>query len=642
MFAAAQSGPNDASLDVANLFASSVWSGNSATQSITSNIDLGPFSKGFTWIKCRNATVATPGHALFDTLRGATNRLATDSANASSVAANTLTAFGPTGFTLGNDALVNATGNNYVGWTFKAAPRFLDVVTYTGTGGARTIPHSVGIDPGMIWVKRTDNASDWYVHHYWLAGNRYLVLNSTAAEVFDTTVWNNTSPTASQFSVGGVLNTLNAPYVAYVFGRGVSLLPDLLSAFIASANGSGVLTLNMNFFPQWMLLKSYSAPGDWIIADIVRGLTFAASNSATLLANTNAVEATGVNFRLYSDQFGTNRGITVSGLTPGANYITFAVAQGPTSLASAGTDVFMPSVRIGTSAATTLNALGKQVDLVITKQRSGTQTWAWTDRVRGATRELTSASNAAETVYANDVTSFVSNTGVSMGTGAAGNVNTSAATYVDYLFRKAPGFMDFFGYPSGTSTSAYHGLQIKSSLYMYKSTSAVGNWFVGFVFDLNNQQQVMTLSLNSTAAGVLQNPPLVYPQGDDITNYRLNVSGLPAGTDYFMLVAGIVPGVTSIGRYTGTGSSVVVPCGFSTGTRFILIKRLDAAGDWYIWDSVRGISSLNDPYLVANSTAAEVTTNDSVDSYSGGFYVYQNATTNLNVLNGTYAYWAIA
>ena len=50
----------------------------------------------------------------------------------------------------------------------------------------------------------------------------------------------------------------------------------------------------------------------------------------------------------------------------------------------------------------------------------------------------------------------------------------------------------------------------------------------------------------------------------------------------------------------------------------------------------------NDPHLSLNTTAAEVTTDDSVDPDSTGFIVNQVAATNINVTGATYIYLAIA
>jgi len=94
--------------------------------------------------------------------------------------------------------------------------------------------------------------------------------------------------------------------------------------------------------------------------------------------------------------------------------------------------------------------------------------------------------------------------------------------------------------------------------------------------------------------------------------------------------------------YTGNGSSQTINCGFTGGARFVLIKRTDSTGNWTVFDSARGIVAGNDPALYLNSTAAEVTTIDAVDTDSSGFIVNQDTTLNLNVNNATYIGLAIA
>ena len=103
-----------------------------------------------------------------------------------------------------------------------------------------------------------------------------------------------------------------------------------------------------------------------------------------------------------------------------------------------------------------------------------------------------------------------------------------------------------------------------------------------------------------------------------------------------------VDDVFSTYLYTGNGSTQTIDCGFSTGARFVLIKRTDSIGDWYVWDSARGIAPANDPHLSLNTAAAEVTTDDSIDPASVGFSVNQVAATNINVTGGSYIFLAIA
>lgn len=101
------------------------------------------------------------------------------------------------------------------------------------------------------------------------------------------------------------------------------------------------------------------------------------------------------------------------------------------------------------------------------------------------------------------------------------------------------------------------------------------------------------------------------------------------------------PGGSAVGSYTGNGSTLSVDCGFAAGARFLLIKRSNSATNWYIWDTARGISSGNDPHLIANTNALEAST-DSIGPNAVGFDVIQNATTNINVSGAPYVYLAIA
>jgi hypothetical protein len=101
-------------------------------------------------------------------------------------------------------------------------------------------------------------------------------------------------------------------------------------------------------------------------------------------------------------------------------------------------------------------------------------------------------------------------------------------------------------------------------------------------------------------------------------------------------------GVSKVGSYTGTGTTKQIDCGFTAGSRFVMIKRTDDDAGWYVWDSARGIVSGNDPYLLLNSTAAEVTNTDYVDTYSAGLELSSTAPAAINASGGTFIFLAIA
>ena len=73
-----------------------------------------------------------------------------------------------------------------------------------------------------------------------------------------------------------------------------------------------------------------------------------------------------------------------------------------------------------------------------------------------------------------------------------------------------------------------------------------------------------------------------------------------------------------------------------------MIKRTDSTGDWYVWNSASGISAGNDPYILWNSDAAEVTNTDYIDTYNAGFEISSTAPAAINDSGGSYIFLAIA
>jgi hypothetical protein len=115
-----------------------------------------------------------------------------------------------------------------------------------------------------------------------------------------------------------------------------------------------------------------------------------------------------------------------------------------------------------------------------------------------------------------------------------------------------------------------------------------------------------------------------------------------SGQTYVAYLFATCAGVSKCGSYTGTGAAQTINCGFTAGSRFVMIKRTDSTGDWYVWDSARGIIPANDPYLLLNSTAAETTGTDYVDTTNVGFDITSTAPAAINANGGTFIFLAIA
>ena len=115
-----------------------------------------------------------------------------------------------------------------------------------------------------------------------------------------------------------------------------------------------------------------------------------------------------------------------------------------------------------------------------------------------------------------------------------------------------------------------------------------------------------------------------------------------SGTTYVAYLFATCAGVSKVGSYTGTGALQTVNCGFTSGARFIIIKRTDSTGDWYMYDSARGISASSDPYLILNTTGTSELGTNYVDTDSTGFKVTAAAPAALNANGGSFIFLAIA
>jgi len=150
---------------VEDVFSTYLYTGNGAEQRIENGIDL-ENEGGMVWIKNRDQG---NGHAVFDTSRGIGKYISTSSAASESIFATWLNAFNQDGFSIGSTSgNVNELSDSYVSWTFREAPGFFDIVTYTGDGtSGRQIEHDLGMEPGMWMIKRLDAQSDagWAVWH---------------------------------------------------------------------------------------------------------------------------------------------------------------------------------------------------------------------------------------------------------------------------------------------------------------------------------------------------------------------------------------------------------------------------------------------------------------------------------------------
>lgn len=342
--------PDPTIMNGASYMAATTYTGNGGTQTVANS---GGFAPDFVWIKNRGTIT---DHGLFDTVRGATKRLASNLTTAETTEVNSLTAFTSTGFTVGATQDFNQNGVGLVGWQWLAGrgttssntagsitsttsvstTAGFSVVTYTGTGSSgATVGHGLGVAPRMMIVKGRGSVNNWSVYHASLGNAQTVYLNLTqAASSGSTTSWNSTTPSSTTFTVGpdNAVNQSGINLVAYCFAQvaGYSAFGSYTGN--GSTDGPFVFT---GFRPRYVLYKRTDAIADWRVFDSARD-TYNVGN-AQLIPNVSNAETTstatsGIDF--LSNGFKL-RNADGYGNANGGTYIYACFAENPFKIARA-------------------------------------------------------------------------------------------------------------------------------------------------------------------------------------------------------------------------------------------------------------------------------------------------------------------
>jgi hypothetical protein len=556
-----------------------------------------------------------------------------------------------------------------VAWTFRKQPKFFDIVTWTGNDVSnRRLNHLLGSTPGCMFYKKTSNASNWGVWHRSMNANQNpwdsMYLNLPDSKSIITWFGDGASPagpTSTQIVVNGGMNNGGDTYVAYLFahdagGFGLTGTDNVIScgSFTTDGSGAALVGPNLGWEPQWVLMKNSTSTGsgDWWIFDTMRGFT---TNGGTnyLLANTSGAAGTfgGNTANLTSTGFT----IPSNAFAPGQTFIYIAIRKGPMKVPTLGTSVFAPIARSGTGTNTTVTGVGFPPDAVWTGTRNAANGGGDFDRLRGKNKILFFAfnANAENGDYADQLTGFDVMDGFTVGPDTALNyINKSTLTYANWCFKRAPGFFDEVCY-TGTSfdfSFRTHNLGVRPELVIVKKRSGTSNWAI-------SQRVAANLWVKSSVTGgfVLNSSNSTadyggYDFGFTATQFMPDlVGGTVEDTNtisatYVAYLFATCAGVSKVGTYNGNGTTQTIDCGFAGGARFVLIKRTDASGPWYAFDTARGMTVMTDPYLQLNTSgSAEVQTLGAVTTVATGFAVNNAILAGINAASpAAYIFLAIA
>jgi hypothetical protein len=229
--------------------------------------------------------------------------------------------------------------------------------------------------------------------------------------------------------------------------------------------------------------------------------------------------------------------------------------------------------------------------------------------------------------------------------------NRSGNSYVAYTFRNADKFFQAYdGQINTYSSPVTISFPTLNTLGMVvvQGTDAISSVYYIYVWHRSLSAGKL-LKLNTTGAQLSSS--FISVSGADVTLDPLAIN--PSGTFGAAAVyafahdaggygASGADSIVKCSSYTGTGTTLQINCGFTAGAKFVIIKRADSTGDWYVWDTARGIVSGNDPLILLNNANLETSSTDYIDPYAAGFEISSSAPAAINASGGSFIYIAIA
>ena len=302
-----------------------------------------------------------------------------------------------------------------------------------------------------------------------------------------------------------------------------------------------------------------------------------------------------------------------------------------------------------------------QPDLVWIKDRDGAVEHVITDSARGATKELNSDANSAESTVAQGLKSFDAS-GYTLGTD--GNYNTSSSSNVAWCWVAGSGagssnedgsinttatsVNDTAGFSistytgTGSAATVGHGLSVAPDMVIIKRRDSTNNWIV---YHSSNTSAPETDHL------VLDTNAATLDDADKFNDTAPTASVFSVGTGtaingssatYVAYCFRAIPGYSAFGSYTGNGNASDGPFIY-TGFRpaWVMVKCSSATGNWEIIDVTRSTYNSDYDVLYPDTTGAEYSSSGIIDINSNGFK-WRSSGTNFNGSGTTHIYAAFA
>jgi hypothetical protein len=657
-------------------FKTILYDGTGSAQSITG---VG-FKPDLVWIKER---AGSAWHSWFDSTRGVGNRISSNSSNAQNLDIQRLSSFDADGFSLGTDGDVNGSGKTFVAWCWKAnagttssntdgtvtstiqvnTKAGFSIIKYVGTGVInQSLGHGLGVAPEFYITKNLDTGGTGWFTKQTVIGGLFteMSLNSSAAGY---SVTNTNPPTSSLIYQFDNINlgASGQNYIVYAFHSVAGY--SKIGSYTGTGSTSNRPVINTGFEPAFVMIKNYSATGDWMIMDNKRDPIN--PRSKYMRANTDGNEGNYSEFGLYFLSNGFQIGPTTNNNwnTSGNNYLYIAFAA-DTSAAPTLTDSFNVLRYSGDGGTKSITGSGFLPNLSWIKSRTTAYSNVVIDSVRARNNTLITNSSDADNAgsgFDKDLVSFDTD-GFTVGPLQQAYVNPAGNQMVSWLWKANPfatiladgtntsniinsvnvaagySITTFTGGSTATGTVP-HGLGAAPEVVWVKARSFSDSWFV-YHKDLGNgsNAEEYALRLNTTAAeqsltGFWNNT------APSATNVTLG-NGILVAATYVMYAFKSITGFSHFGTYTGNGTTLsVTGLGFSPDC--VIIKGATLTEVWSIFDSSRGPNRR----LTPSGTDVEYLNSGGgyLQSFDGDGFTAQagaSGAANVNQLNIEYIYMA--
>ena len=298
----------------------------------------------------------------------------------------------------------------------------------------------------------------------------------------------------------------------------------------------------------------------------------------------------------------------------------------------------------GTGSSHAITGLNFGPDLVWIKKRNATSDHALFDQVRGVHERLYTNDSSGDDTQTNTLTAF-GTAGFTLGDMA--DVNADGDTYVAWNWDAGTAVTNYTtsdnsadiastvwkNQTSGLSIVKWesdgasaiktvnHGLNAAPDFIITKKYSGSGNW-VTFHKSFSNQARDVLL-LDTTAAVATESND-IWSRSNTLLGYRQSNSATD-GDDMIAYCWTSIPGYSSFGTYEGNDNAngPFIYTGFKP--RWLLIKDIDGAREWSLWDIERRTFNPQGAQLYAHASNAEAAQSVRFDILSNGFKIRNTA-----------------